>query len=99
MAALSKAPHPWKPVRLPSDRRPACPHGNTLVHLHSVPHAIPGESGAQPHAPRPVRPHGSYRHYSGSLIHCQPRVSWCTARTRKGPAASDSSATTRTSWR
>src|SRR5208282_6312393 len=40
-----------------------------------------------------------YRRYSGSLTHCQPRVSRYTARTRKAPAASDSSATTRTSWR
>jgi hypothetical protein len=33
VAALSKAPHPWKPVRLPSDRRPACPHGDALVRV------------------------------------------------------------------
>ena len=48
---------------------------------------------------RALRPSDLYRHYSGSLTHCQPRVSWYTARTRKGPAASDSSAMTRTIWR
>ena len=37
--------------------------------------------------------------YSGSLTHCQPRDSWWTARTRKAPAESDSSAMTRISWR
>jgi hypothetical protein len=37
--------------------------------------------------------------YSGSLTHCQPRVSSCAARTRKAPAASDNPATTRASWR
>ena len=40
-----------------------------------------------------------YRHYRGSLTHCQPRVSWYAARTRKASAASESSATTRTNWR
>jgi hypothetical protein len=31
VAALSKAPHPWKPVRSPSDRRPARPHGRAFT--------------------------------------------------------------------
>ena len=46
-----------------------------------------------------VRSFTPARHYSGSLTHCQPRASWCTARTRKDSAASDNSATTRASWR
>ena len=65
--------------------------------LPSVAHAMLGENGA-----------GRGRHwpfgvmifsYSGSLTQYQPRASSWTARTRKGPAASDSWAMTRTIWR
>ena len=51
MAALSKAPHPWKPVRSPSDRRPTRPDGRafTARYAHSRKHiarpARPAESG------------------------------------------------------
>ena len=48
MAALSKAPHPWKPVRSPSDRRPARPPWPRLYRalraFPSIPHARPADS-------------------------------------------------------
>ena len=100
---------PWEPVRSPSDRRPARLQGDALMHVTqgSVRHL--GRRPYSGRAPRPVRRHvlfifslyfqRLFALYSGSLTHCHPRVSWCTARTRKDPAASDNSATTRTSWR
>ena len=42
MAALSRAPRPWKPSRSPSDIRPACPHGYALCAIGAalrLPHA------------------------------------------------------------
>jgi len=68
--------------------------------LPSVAHAMLGENGARPGAPGPF---GILIFlifiYSGSLTQYQPRVLSWTARTRKGPAASDSWAMTRTIWR
>ena len=87
MAALSKAPHPWKPVRSPSDRRPACPHGDA-----SVRHRRRCQATAQ-RRDRPLRQSPGARRppcadlasrYLASTLSASRRPGWATA-----PMASD----------
>jgi hypothetical protein len=96
----SEIPQTCRPRKLPGsagDRRAqGAQHGPSglLVFVFRPPSRADGDQGGRAAAVRSFAP---ARHYSGSLTHCQPRVSWCTPLTRKVPAASDKSATTRAS--
>jgi hypothetical protein len=85
-----------------ADLRPGLPARARFIITSMRPWRWPGSRGRRAGDGPPGEPRGLAgpgRDHSGSVTHCQPRVWSWTGRTRNAPAASDSSARTRMSWR
>src|ERR1700735_5815047 len=51
---VSKAPHPWKPIRSPSDERPARPHGVAFTARYAQSQLTVHPAGHGHATPRPA---------------------------------------------